>query len=280
MGMVPLHETDPARILDSAEWFLRKRYPDAIVTAFVAVIDPQRASMRFANAGHLPPLVRRGGQLIELEKSGLPLGLRYLRPNAPSHSVGLCDSDLLVLYTDGLVEWNRDWQAGERALTDVMTSGAIVATASPARLIARTCLPERPYDDVAILSVRIRHEPQWSFLADDARAAADARGNFATFLRRRGFDDVEAAQAELVFGELLGNVVRHAPGPVEIQVYCDDGQWTLHVIDSGNGFDGTGTLPNDMLSELGRGLYIVRQLAKRVDVEHVPNCGNHITVAL
>jgi PAS domain S-box-containing protein len=280
MGMVPLHETDPARILDSAEWFLRKRYPDAIVTAFVAVIDPNRTSMRFANAGHLPPLVRRGDELLELEKSGLPLGLRHLRPNAASHSVELRDSDLLVLYTDGLVEWNRDWEAGARALTGVMSSGAIVATTSPAKLIARTCLPERPHDDVAILSVRIRHEPAWSFLADDARAAADARTNFATFLRRRGFGGAETAQAELVFGELLGNVVRHAPGPVEIQLYCEDGRRTLHVIDSGKGFEETGTLPDDMLSELGRGLFIVQQIAKRVDVEHVPNCGNHITVTL
>jgi PAS domain S-box-containing protein len=280
MGMVPLHETDPARILDSAEWFLRKRYPEAIVTAFVAIVNPQRTSMRFANAGHLPPIIRRDDQLLELEQSGLPLGLRYLRPGATSHSVELRDSDLLVLYTDGLVEWDRDWQAGEAALTRVMSSGAIVATTSPAKLIARTCLPERPYDDVAILSVRIRHRPLWSFLADDARAAADARGSFAAFLRRRGFEHAAAARAELVFGELLGNVVRHAPGPVEIQVYAQDDRWKLHVIDSGKGFDAAGNLPNDMLSELGRGLYIVRQLATDVSVEHVPNCGNHITVTL
>jgi PAS domain S-box-containing protein len=280
MGMVPLHETDPARILDSAEWFLRKRYPEAIVTAFVAIVNPQRNSMRFANAGHLPPIIRRNNKLLELEQSGLPLGLRYLRPNAVSHTVDLHDSDLLVLYTDGLVEWNRDWQAGELALTTAMSSGAIVATTSPAKLIARSCLPERPHDDVAILSVRIRYAPLWSFLADDARAAADARGSFAVFLRRHGFESAAAARAELVFGELLGNVVRHAPGPVEIQLYAQDDRFTLHVIDSGKGFEAAGKLPNDIMSELGRGLYIVRQLAKDVGVEYVPNCGNHITVTL
>ncbi|HEY1429689.1 MAG TPA: SpoIIE family protein phosphatase, partial [Candidatus Tumulicola sp.] len=152
MGMVPLHETDPAKILDSAEWFLRKRYPEAIVTAFVAIVDPQRRSMRYANAGHLPPILRRRGELIELEQSGLPLGLRYLRPNATSRSVSLEASDLLVLFTDGLIEWNRDWNEGERALNQVLSTDAILATAAPAKLIARTCLPERPYDDVAILT--------------------------------------------------------------------------------------------------------------------------------
>jgi hypothetical protein len=37
-------------------------------------------------------------------------------------------------------------------------------------------------------------------------------------LRRRVADDAVVAAAELVFGELIGNVVRHAPGPIEIEL--------------------------------------------------------------
>jgi PAS domain S-box-containing protein len=280
MGMVPLHEVDPAKILDAAEWFLRKRYPEAIVTAFVAIVNPERTSMRFANAGHLPPFLRRNGRLVPLEEAGLPLGLRYLETGAQSRSIELHEADLLVLFTDGLVEWNRNWDEGERALERVLSSHAVVATGAPAKLIARSCLPARPYDDVAILTVRVGHAPVWSFNADDARAAVDARGSFVAFLRRSPCDAQTIARAEIVFGELLGNVVRHAPGPVEIQVYCNDGTWKLHVIDSGENFDASAALPSDVLSELGRGLYIVQQLAKRVYVEHVANCGNHITAEL
>ena len=88
MGMAPLHETDPTKILDSAGWFLGKRYPDAIVTAFVAIIDPQRSAIHFANAGHPLPLLWRDGELFELEASGLPLGLRTLaRPGQPHQRV-------------------------------------------------------------------------------------------------------------------------------------------------------------------------------------------------
>jgi PAS domain S-box-containing protein len=280
MGMVPLHEVDPAKILDSAEWFLRKRYPEAIVTAFVAIVNPERTSMQFANAGHLPPFLRRHGQLLALEDAGLPLGLRYMETGAQSRSIELHEGDLLVLFTDGLVEWNRNWDEGERALERVLSSHAVVATGAPAKLIARSCLPARPYDDVAILAVRVGRAPVWSFTADDARAAVDARRSFVAFLRRSPGDAQMVARAEVVFGELLGNVVRHAPGPVEIQLYRNDGTWKLHVIDSGDDFDASGTLPSDILSELGRGLYIVQQLAKRVRVEHVANCGNHITVEL
>ncbi len=280
MGMVPLHEVDPAKILDSAEWFLRKRYPEAIVTAFVAIVNPERSSMRFANAGHLPPFLRRHGRLLALEQAGLPLGLRYLEASAESRRIELREADLLVLFTDGLVEWNRNWDEGERALERVLSSRAVVATGAPAKLIARSCLPARPYDDVAILAVRVGHAAVWSFVADDARAAVNARGSFVAFLRRSPCDSHMLARAEVVFGELLGNVVRHAPGPVEIQLYCNDGAWKLHVIDSGDDFVAPATLPTDIMSELGRGLYIVQQLAKRVHVEHVANCGNHISVEL
>jgi PAS domain S-box-containing protein len=280
MGMVPLHEVDPAKILDAAEWFLRKRYPEAIVTAFVAIVNPERTSMQFANAGHPPPFLRRRGELIALEEAGLPLGLRYLEARSKSRAIELRDADLLVLFTDGLVEWNRNWDEGERALERVLSSRAVVATGAPATFIARSCLPARPYDDVAILAVRVGHAPVWSFTADDARAAVDARGSFVAFLRRSRCDAEMVERAEVVFGELLGNVVRHAPGPVEIQLYCNDGPWKLHVIDSGDDFAATATLPTDIMSELGRGLYIVQQLAKRVYVEHIANCGNHITVEL
>ncbi|MEO7202807.1 MAG: SpoIIE family protein phosphatase [Candidatus Tumulicola sp.] len=280
MGMVPLHEVDPAKILDAAEWFLRKRYPEAIVTAFVATVNPERTSMQFANAGHLPPFLRRHGQLLALEDAGLPLGLRYMETGAESRSIELHEADLLVLFTDGLVEWNRNWDEGERAIERVLSSRAVVATGAPAKLIARSCLPARPYDDVAILAVRVGHAPVWSFVADDVRAAVDARRSFVAFLRRSPCEAHMVARAEVVFGELLGSVVRHAPGPVEIQLYCNDATWKLHVIDSGDDFEASGTLPSDILSELGRGLYIVRQLAKRVRVEHVANCGNHIAVEL
>ena len=78
----------------------------------------------------------------------------------------------------------------------------------------------------------------------------------------------------------MGNVVRHAPGPVEIQLFCDDRGAVLHVIDTGTAFDASSNLPSDVLSERGRGLFIVRQLAHGVRIEHIFNCGNHIRVEL
>src|SRR6185312_7730033 len=162
----------------------------------------------------------------------------------------------------------------------LLSSEMIVASVAPAKLVARTCLPNKPRDDVAVLTVVLGETPVWSFAAEDARAAADARLHFVQFLRTRTDDRDCIAQAELVFGELLGNVVRHAPGPVEIQLFWNADRPVLHVIDTGTAFDVQAHLPSDILSERGRGLFIVRQLARSLRAEHVFNRGNHIRVEL
>ncbi|MGB6521814.1 MAG: SpoIIE family protein phosphatase [Candidatus Cybelea sp.] len=281
MGMVPLHETDPTKILDSAGWFLGKRYPEAIVTAFVAIVSPDRRTIRFANAGHPLPLLWRDGTSIELKASGLPLGLRGFAAAEASASMELRDGDVLVLFTDGLIEATRNINEGERVLREVVNSGVLSASVAPAKLVARACLPPRVHDDVAILTVSIGRPPAWTFVAEDARAAVDARAQFVGFLHQAGYDDDLVDRTELIFGELLGNVVRHAPGPVEVSFEVGPASATLHVIDSGPGFSVThARLPDDAFAELGRGLFIVAQLAAGVRVAHIPNCGNHISVVL
>jgi anti-sigma regulatory factor (Ser/Thr protein kinase) len=79
----------------------------------------------------------------------------------------------------------------------------------------------------------------------------------------------------------LGNVVCHAPGPVEVSADCFDDALVLHVIDSGPPIAVTEWhLPEDKLSERGRGLFIVSQLAADLRIEHVANYGNHISVTM
>jgi PAS domain S-box-containing protein len=279
LGVVPRHEPDPARMLDSTGWFLHKRYPEAIVTAFVGVISPDRRTIRYASAGHPYPILRRNDQLIELESSGLPLGLRPLSTHEPSSTMRMQDGDLLVLYTDGLTEWGRDWEIGERRLRDVLSTDALLHSSHPARMIQRACIPSRAHDDVAILTVRFGPGPHWVFNAEDARAAENARLQFVAYLRERTSDRSLIENSELVFGELIGNVVRHAPGPVEVELDWNNGRPVLHVIDAGPPFTVPHSLP-DALSESGRGLYIVQMVSKELSVERIDDVGNHVQVLL
>jgi serine phosphatase RsbU (regulator of sigma subunit) len=73
-------------------------------TAVLAEFDPATGNLTYVNAGHNPPVIRRGNSATErLESGGLPLGIT---PDAtfPSSEVTLQTGDTLVLFTDGVVE--------------------------------------------------------------------------------------------------------------------------------------------------------------------------------
>jgi PAS domain S-box-containing protein len=280
LAMAPSYDRDPARILDTVESVLARRYPDAIVTAFLGFIDPKHQSIRYANAGHPAPLLRRAAGVEELQGRGLPIGLRREAEPDASCTADLRDARMLVLYTDGLTESRHDVLAGFRQLCDVLSREAVLHTHRPARFIEESCLGNAASDDVAVLTISFEPGIRWSFDAENAKAAQDARGEFVAYLRRQSSDRLSIEAAELVFGELVGNVVRHAPGAIDIDLEWSNGSPVLHVLDRGPEFRPPSTLPADILSESGRGLFIVRKLSKRFNVEHVPGYGNHVFVQL
>ncbi len=80
-------------------------------TAFLAELEPATGELTYVNAGHNWPVLRRASGAIErLEAGGLPLGIS----SAVSYQFGsatLAAGDLLLIFTDGLVEAEDD---GER----------------------------------------------------------------------------------------------------------------------------------------------------------------------
>ncbi len=279
MGMACLYETDPARLLDSVDFALRTRGSSEIATAFLGIISPDRKTMRFAAAGHPPPLLRRGAGVEELRSDGLPLGLRDLDHEA-AKEVSLEGADLLMLYTDGLTEATRDLAFGTSRLRTVAGSEAILYVRSAARFLCDACLPYESQDDTAVLTVRFGEGYQWSFDAENAQAAHEARTELMSYLREKTNSRGDFEAAELVFGELVGNVVRHAPGPIDVQLQWSGTHPVLHVTDRGRGVVRNPSLPENPFSENGRGLYIISRLTRSLRVERIPGYGNHVAAEL
>jgi hypothetical protein len=63
---------------------------------------------------------------------------------------------------------------------------------------------------------------EWSFDARDARAAREARLEFVRHVNRCYGPAADVMAAELVLGELIGNVVRYAPGPTHVKAMFDE----------------------------------------------------------
>ncbi|MBA3615018.1 MAG: SpoIIE family protein phosphatase [Actinomycetota bacterium] len=74
------------------------------VTCFYAILDPNSGTLRYANAGHdLPYLRRRGGDAEELRARGMPLGLMPDMTYEEKQTI-LEAEEAALLYSDGLVE--------------------------------------------------------------------------------------------------------------------------------------------------------------------------------
>jgi GAF domain-containing protein len=129
----------PALVLDEANAMLLSRLPDdTFVTAFLGVISAD--ALRWANAGHLPPLHLRGEEVHELDSPGLPLGIDQ-HPAYREQELTLAPSDLVFAYTDGLVEARR---AGETYGTERLAR--LVADLS--KTIATEDLPSAVHEEI------------------------------------------------------------------------------------------------------------------------------------
>jgi anti-sigma regulatory factor (Ser/Thr protein kinase) len=166
------------------------------------------------------------------------------------------------------------------------------ADARPARTIVEGMMHgDAPHDDVAVMVVSIGSSleevccdrdvvQRWSLRTEDMRAVADSRHAFTEALRAHGGTTADVAMAEIVFGELVGNVVRYAPGPVDVIADWSGPDPVLHVLDSGPGFRHISILPPDLMSESGRGLFIVSALTQDFRVAKGASGGSHARAVL
>ena len=88
----------------------RAVYPDlkateSFVTAFAAVYDQSTSLFRYSNAGHNPPIFRSklATKCEELHIGNTPIGI-FPETNFPSGELLMQEGDVIVIYTDGVVE--------------------------------------------------------------------------------------------------------------------------------------------------------------------------------
>jgi serine phosphatase RsbU (regulator of sigma subunit) len=126
-------------------------------TAFAGVLDPVTMSLEYANAGHPPPLVVKGGRVSALAASdGLPMGVD-IHSEYGSNVATLMGANALVLFTDGLIENDHDGIAGEARLRSILQRWAASGFVDDAKDLVDLTLGERlPRDDVAVLIVRFK----------------------------------------------------------------------------------------------------------------------------
>jgi len=101
-----LSEPEPSRVLALLnQAVVESGQDDIFVTMVYAVLHGPSGRLEWANAGHMPPMLRRSDQTVENLESGagLPLGVMP-EPTYVANETALGSGDCVLLYTDGLVE--------------------------------------------------------------------------------------------------------------------------------------------------------------------------------
>ena len=154
--------TSPSVVLDRLDRLVQDFEMAQLATAVYGrlVLDREAAMFLFANAGHLPPLLRTpDGAVTRLERAASPL-IGAVPPGASQRrdrAVLLPAGSLLLLYTDGLVETrDRDLDEGIDALGAALA--ALDAGTAPERacdLLLAEMARSGQDDDVAPLLLRV-----------------------------------------------------------------------------------------------------------------------------
>lgn len=94
----------PAELMKALNDILCQRKVDArYVTLFVLLWHPATRQMVMANAGALPPMICRGGEILKLRVEGVPLGLLDSR-EYEELTFEARSGDAMVLYSDGITD--------------------------------------------------------------------------------------------------------------------------------------------------------------------------------
>jgi serine/threonine-protein kinase RsbW len=233
----------PVQVVERLDAFVETLPAAELTTLAYVELEPASGAMRYACAGHPPPLVvgADGRTRFLWDGRSAPLGsiLGHARSEA---SERLGEGETLVLYTDGLVE-----RRGESLDVGLRRLASAASCHPPGwqSLVGDICDEllegQRQVDDVCLLTLfrtpqatRFTH----AFLASPSELAP-LRARLRTWLREAEVGEEAERSAVLAVSEAAANAVEHAygcdgEGVVTVEAYVDEpGELHVAVRDSG-----------------------------------------------
>lgn len=134
---------------------------NSYATFFYARLDDESRELRYINAGHLPPILVRSGELQELTTGGSVIGLLD-GLSYEEGGVSLQPGDVLVAFTDGVPEAQNaaEEEFGDARLKELLAQIAhLDAPEIAARLLAelKAWIQDAPqYDDLTFIVLKVR----------------------------------------------------------------------------------------------------------------------------
>jgi anti-sigma regulatory factor (Ser/Thr protein kinase) len=254
----------------------------SLVTAIFGVLDPVTLAFEYGCAGHPPPIVTTAdgrANVLPGIGSSVPLGV-FPGVEPPLQRVQLAPGAMLTLFTDGVIERERDVISGIAALERTTEAIALAGTPEAARALDRAIFGEgedERADDAAIMTVTLA--PVVAHVDVRLRAApesvAEARVAMRRFIAGLGVPEDVAYAMLLSAGEAVSNAVEHAyadhtePETIDLRARRRGDGVEITVEDRGRWRPGSGD------PERGRGIALMRAFASSIEIDDV-ECGTRV----
>ncbi len=257
----------PGAVLERLDRLLQSNRKGGMATAAYGVFDPESGELVLASAGHPPPLILpREGEPFFLERGGSPPLGTMPYAGFPEQSVMLPGEDIVVLYTDGLVEVRGEAleQGLERLVEAVRHADSPDAVCD--RALESLVAPGGGGDDLAIVATQSASisERLSMRLPADPTVLADVRLMLRRWLHHLGAGGDDIGAIMLACGEACANAIEHAYSPAiaafELSGDARGDVVTLAVRDSGKWRSPRG-------EHRGRGLTIMEATMDDVEVK-------------
>lgn len=271
---------DPQEILAAMSRHMRDRLGgERFVRLVVATLDPERAVLHYATAGHVPPLLFRhgSGRAEWLGEGGLPIGVED-EPEYKTGALELHPGDTLFMYTDGVTEAARRGRPmGQGRLNDLVTEFGVGTPGELVQGVRRAVeawVDKGLGDDLAMVAVQVVPDTSVDaparelVLPNDPARIREVRSFISEFLADLRAPLDVASEIVLAAGEAAGNAVKYGrrenkQGEIRVRCLVDGVFIRVTVADDGLGFDVAGKLEEahpDPLAAGGRGLFLMREL--------------------
>jgi phosphoserine phosphatase RsbU/P len=151
---------DPRRLLCAVNQLFCENTADAsFATLFFAEFDDTSRRLRYANCGHLPPLLLRGDNSVERLSATATVMGAFKQWDCSLEECQLAPGDTLALYTDGITEsFNPSGdEFGERRLLDTLRRNHHLPSQSLLSAVVdevRQFSPHAQHDDITLIIAR------------------------------------------------------------------------------------------------------------------------------
>ena len=243
----------------------------AMATAVCLSFDPYTGDLRYASAGHLPPLTvdgATGAVAVHELGGGPPLGF------APPDSIRdvkvvLGVGSTLIAYTDGLIERRTEnIDVGiDRVARSLAAGRALAADELAEKVLEDVGGSPATEDDVALLVVELVAVPERLDIeiAAEAPALAGLRRRLRRWLTLRGVGEDDREDAILAISEACSNSIEHgyerSEGAIHLTIEHTGDALQIVVRDRGRW-----RMRGRAAQGRGRGLVIMRSVMRTVDV--------------